>query len=236
MESILVLGLFMGMRHAMDTDHLAAVATLSTRTRSLRSALFQGAAWGLGHTLTLFVIGAFCLLMGAALPEAWALGLELVVGLMLVFLGAQVLVRMRRRRVHVHVHRHGDGTTHLHAHRHVPEEAHDSARHEHTHPAALPLRALAVGIVHGLAGSAALLVLTLSRVGSFWRGLAYIALFGVGSLVGMAVISSVIAVPLQASARRLGRLYDGVEALVALGTIAIGAHVVYGIGRAALGV
>jgi hypothetical protein len=73
-------------------------------------------------------------------------------------------------------------------------------------------------------------------VGSFCRGLAYIALFGVGSLVGMAVISSVIAVPLQASARRLGRLYDGVEALVALGTIAIGAHVVYGIGRAALGV
>ena len=111
MESILVLGFLMGMRHALDADHLAAVATLSTRTRSLRAALFQGAAWGLGHTLTLLVIGAFCLLMGGALPEAWGLGLELVVGLMLVFLGAQVLVRMRRRRVHVHVHGHGDGTT-----------------------------------------------------------------------------------------------------------------------------
>jgi ABC-type nickel/cobalt efflux system permease component RcnA len=142
---------------------------------------------------------------------------------------------MRKRRVHVHVHGHGDGTTHLHAHRHEPEELHDSARHQHAHPAALPLRALAVGIVHGLAGSAALLLLTLSRVGSFWLGLAYIGLFGVGSLVGMAVVSSVIAVPLQASARRLGRLYDGVEALVALATIAIGVHVVYGIGRIAIG-
>jgi sulfite exporter TauE/SafE len=235
MESIVLLGLLMGMRHALDADHLAAVATLSTRSRSLRAALSQGAAWGVGHTLTLFVIGTFCLLMGAALPEAWAQGLELVVGLMLVFLGGQVLVRMRRRRVHVHVHRHGDGTTHLHAHRHMPEEAHDPARHEHVHPARLPLRAVAVGIVHGLAGSAALLLLTLSSVGSLWMGLAYIGLFGVGSLLGMAAISSVIAVPLQASARRLGRLYDGVEALVALGTIAIGVHVIYGIGRTALG-
>ena len=117
----------------------------------------------------------------------------------------------------------------------MPDEAHDSARHEHAHPARLPLRALAVGIVHGLAGSAALLLLTLSRVRSLWMGLAYIGLFGVGSLLGMATISSVIAVPLQASARRLGRLYDGVEALVALGTIAIGVHVVYGVGRSAFG-
>jgi sulfite exporter TauE/SafE len=235
MESILLLGLLMGMRHALDADHLAAVVTLSTRTRSLRAALFQGAAWGLGHTLTLFGIGTFCLLVGGALPEAWVQGLELVVGLMLVFLGAQVFVQMRQRRVHVHVHQHGDGTTHLHAHRHVPEEDHDPARHEHAHPARLPLRALAVGIVHGLAGSAALLLLTLSRVGSFWLGLAYIGLFGLGSLLGMAAISSAIAVPLQASARRLGRLYDGVEVVVALVTIAIGVHVVYGIGRTALG-
>jgi ABC-type nickel/cobalt efflux system permease component RcnA len=176
------------------------------------------------------------LILGATLPESLARGLELVVGLMLVFLGAQVLVRMRRRRIHLHVHQHGDGTAHLHVHRHERDESHDPARHEHPHPARWPLRALVVGVVHGLAGSAALLLLTLSRVGSLGLGLAYIALFGVGSLLGMAALSSVIAVPLQASARRLGRFYDGVEAIVALGTIAIGAHVVYEISRNALGV
>jgi hypothetical protein len=234
MTSVLLLGLLMGLRHALDADHLAAVASLSTRTRGLRAALLQGAAWGLGHTLTLLGVGIVCLLLGAAVPAPWAQGLELVVGMMLVLLGTQVLVRMRRRRVHVHVHQHGDGTAHLHAHRHRPEEAHDPGRHEHSHPVAFPLRPLAVGIVHGLAGSAALVLLTLSTVGSFGLGLAYIALFGMGSMVGMAVLSSVIAVPLQASARRLGRFYDGVEAAVGLGTIAIGARVVFEIGRSVL--
>ena len=234
MKAILILGLLMGMRHALDADHLAAVASLSTRTRGLRAAIFQGTAWGLGHTLTLLVVGILCLLLGAAVPSAWAESLELVVGLMLVVLGAQVLLRMYRRRVHVHVHQHGDGTAHLHAHRHAAEEVHDPSRHEHPHARALPLRALAVGVVHGLAGSAALLLLALSSVSSFWLGLAYILLFGVGSILGMAVLSAVIAVPLQASARRLGRLYDGVEALVGLATITIGAHLVYEIGRRAL--
>ena len=102
---------------------------------------------------------------------------ELVVGLMLVFLGGQVLVRMRRRRIHLHVHQHGDGTAHLHVHRHERDESHDPNQHEHPHPARWPLRALVVGVVHGLAGSAALLLLTLSRVGSLGLGLAYIALF-----------------------------------------------------------
>lgn len=234
MKSILVLGLLMGMRHALDADHLAAVASLSTRARNLRAVLLQGAAWGLGHTATLLVVGVSCLLLGAAVPQAWAQGLELGVGVLLLVLGAQVLLRIRRRRVHVHVHRHGDGITHLHAHRHAPEEAHDAVRHEHGHPAALPWKALGVGMLHGLAGSAAVLLLTVSSVGSFGLGLAYIALFGIGSLVGMAALSSVIAVPLLASVRRLGRVYDGVEALVGLATIAVGAQVVYAVGRAVL--
>lgn len=227
MKSILVLGVLMGMRHALEADHLAAVATLATRTRSVRAALLQGAAWGLGHTLTLFVVGGACLLLGATVPEPLARRLELVVGLMLVLLGSQVLWRMWRRRIHVHVHQHGDGVAHVHAHRHASAEVHDERQHEHAHSRALPLRAVVVGIVHGLAGSAALLLLTVLSVGSFWTGLAYIALFGVGSLIGMAVLGTVIAVPLHASARRFGRLHQGLEALVGLITIGIGARLIY---------
>jgi ABC-type nickel/cobalt efflux system permease component RcnA len=231
LRSILFLGVLMGMRHALEADHLAAVASLATRTGSLRAALLQGAAWGLGHTLTLLLFGGVCLLLGAAVPESWARGLESVVGVMLIFLGGQVLWRIRRRRIHLHVHRHGDGETHVHAHGHQADEAHDASRHEHSHAEGFPVRALAVGIVHGLAGSAALLLLTVLAVGSFWQGLTYIALFGAGSMVGMAVLGSVIAVPLQASARLLGRFHVGLEAVVGLATIVIGARMLYDLGR-----
>jgi cytochrome c biogenesis protein CcdA len=224
----------MGMRHALDADHLAAVASLGTRSRGLRDAVFQGAAWGLGHTLTLLGVGAGCLLVGAMVPAAWALGLEILVGVMLMGLGGQVLWRIRRRRIHVHVHQHRDGTTHLHAHRHQEEGAHDPARHEHGHPVRVPWKALAVGTVHGLAGSAALLLATLSTAGSMATGLAYIGLFGLGSILGMAALSVVIALPLQASARRLGRVYDGLEGVVGVSSIAIGAQLVYGIVRTAV--
>jgi ABC-type nickel/cobalt efflux system permease component RcnA len=230
-KSVLVLGVLMGMRHALEADHLAAMATLASRTRSVPAAMLQGAAWGLGHTLTLFLVGGACLLLGASVPAPWARRLELTVGVMLVLLGGQVLWNMWRRRIHVHVHQHGDGVSHLHAHRHAAEEAHDPGRHAHAHARDLPLRAVAVGVVHGLAGSAALLLLTAFNVGSFWLGLAYIALFGLGSLLGMAVLGAAIAVPLYASASRLGRLHQGLEALVGLITIGIGVRLLYEIGR-----
>lgn len=231
MKSILFLGVLMGMRHALEADHLAAVASLATRTRSLRAALLQATAWGLGHTLTLFLFGGACLLLGAAVPASWARSLESVVGVMLILLGGQVLWRIRSRRVHLHVHSHGDGLTHLHAHRHAADEIHDRSHHEHPHGAGLPLRALFVGMVHGLAGSAALVLLTVLSVGSPWQGLAYIALFGLGSILGMAVLGSVIAVPLHASARRLGRFHVGLEAVVGLTTIVIGARMLYELSR-----
>ena len=138
MLPVFLFGFLMGVRHAFEADHLAAVASLATRSRGVRGGLLQGAAWGLGHTLTLLLVGGACLLLGRALPEGWASGLEALAGLMLLALGADVLRRSRRQRVHVHVHRHGDGTRHWHAHRHEPQAAHDPARHEHAHPRHLP--------------------------------------------------------------------------------------------------
>jgi ABC-type nickel/cobalt efflux system permease component RcnA len=227
MISIFALGFAMGVRHAFEADHLAAMATLAARSPGARAGLLQGAAWGLGHTLTLLLIGGTCLLLGAAVPARWAGRLELLVGFMLLALGVDTLRRMRRARLHAHVHEHGDGNTHWHVHRH--QAAHDHpAAHEHPHPRpAFPGRALAVGMVHGLAGSAALFLLTLQTVGSFWPGLAYIALFGLGSILGMASLSAVVAVPLRAAAQRVARAQGTIEAVVGVATIAIGIRVIW---------
>ena len=225
--SLLLLGLLLGMRHALEADHVAAVASLATRSRSVRATVVQGMAWGLGHTLTLLAAGGICLLLRATIPERVAGVLEGAVGVMLLFLGADVLRRLRRRGIHVHVHRHAGGPLHLHAHSHAPEEAHhDAQHHQHEHAHGLPRRALLVGLVHGLAGSAALLLLALATMSSAWLGLAYIAVFVAGSILGMAALSAVIALPLHGPAR-LGGWITGLEAVIGVATIGIGAWVLY---------
>jgi hypothetical protein len=226
MISLLLLGLVLGMRHALEADHLAAVASLATRSKGMRGTVLQGAVWGLGHTLTLLAVGGACLLVRAAISERVAAALEGAVGVMLLLLGADVLRRMRQRRVHLHVHRHADGTVHLHAHRHAAEEAHDRDHHQHAHEG-FPLRALLVGMVHGLAGSAALLLLTLTTLSSAWLGVAYITVFGIGSIAGMAVLAAVISLPLQGTARHLTGWYNGLEAVIGAGTLLVGAWVLY---------
>jgi len=226
MISLLLLGLVLGMRHALEADHLAAVASLATRSKGTRRTVLQGAVWGLGHTLTLLAVGGACLLLRAAISERVAAALEGAVGVMLLLLGADVLRRMRRRRVHLHVHRHADGTVNLHAHGHAPEEAHDPDHHQHAHEG-FPLRALLVGMVHGLAGSAALLLLTLTTLSSAWLGVAYIAVFGIGSIAGMAVLAAVISVPLRGSMRSLAGWANGLEAAIGVGTLLVGAWVLY---------
>jgi hypothetical protein len=230
MISMLLLGLLLGMRHALEADHVAAVASLATRSKGVRSTVVQGMVWGLGHTITLLVVGGACLLLRAAIPPRLAAGLEGAVGVMLLLLGADVLLRLRRDRVHLHVHQHADGTVHFHAHGHAPGEAHDATHHEHSHRhEGFPLRALLVGLMHGLAGSAALLLVTLTTLKSAWLGVAYIAIFGIGSIFGMGVLAAVISLPLQGTAhtRNLTAWYYGLEAVIGAGTLLIGGWVIY---------
>ena len=222
--TILLLGLLLGMRHALDADHLAAVATLATRSRSVGQTMLQGVAWGAGHTLTLLLFGGTVLVLGLVLPERAALALELAVGIMLIALGAEVLYRLWRGRVHFHAHRHADGAAHFHAHAHPGELQHDPDRHQHSH--GFPLRALLVGMVHGMAGSAALILLSLEALRTPAWGLAYIALFGIGSIAGMAALSVVIAIPMRLTSRHLDRAHGRLSALVGLGTVLLGCYVV----------
>jgi ABC-type nickel/cobalt efflux system permease component RcnA len=229
MISMLLLGLLLGMRHALEADHVAAVASLATRSKGVRGTVVQGMVWGLGHTITLLVVGGACLLLRAAISPRLAAALEGLVGVMLLLLGADVLLRMRRDRLHFHVHRHGDGTVHFHAHGHAPGEAHDPGHHDHAHAhgEGFPLRALLVGLMHGLAGSAALLLVTLTTLRSAWLGVAYIAIFGIGSILGMGALAAVISLPLRGTARTLTGWYYGLEAVIGLGTLLIGGWVLY---------
>jgi sulfite exporter TauE/SafE len=229
MKSILLLGLLMGMRHALEADHLAAVASLSTQGGGLRAGIIRGSAWGLGHTFTLLVLGGICLALGAAIPARLANVLEAAVGVMLIALGLDVFRRMRRGKIHIHVHRHGDEIVHVHAHRHADHEPHPPVHH-HSHPTWLPMRPFLVGTVHGMAGSAALLLLTVQTVASPWIGIGYIGLFGLGSVVGMAALSAVITWPMQTSARVFDRTAASLDVVVGVVTLAVGMWVLWGSG------
>lgn len=229
MISVLVLGFLIGMRHATDADHVAAVASLATRSRSLPESVRLGMAWGLGHTVTLFVVGSAVLILDTMLPETTAQILELAVGVMLVLLGLDVIRRIVQERIHVHAHRHDD-RRHVHAHAHERARPHDAAAHAHRHPRVVPVRALLVGLVHGMAGSAALVLLALGTIQSVWLGMVYILLFGLGSIAGMAILSLAIALPLRFTAQRLGRLYGALTAAIGLFTVGIGAEIVWELG------
>lgn len=226
MLSLLFLGFLIGMRHALEADHVAAVASLSTASRSMRQTVKQGAAWGLGHTITLFLFGSIVIFMNTVMPERLAFWLEFTVGLMLIGLGIDVIRRMLRDRVHFHTHRHADQGEHFHAHSHAGESNHTKSAHSHTHEPRFPLRALLVGLMHGMAGSAALILLTLETIDSAWLGLLYMALFGIGSMAGMAALSFVIAIPLRASAQRLTWFHNGLQVTIGLFTIGLGLSVV----------
>lgn len=222
MLSVLILGLLLGLQHATEADHLAAVASLTTRGTSLRDAARQGAAWGVGHGLTLLLFGGAVLLIdGIAGPQV-SLLLEAAVGLMLVLLGMDVLLRLWRARVHFHSHAHG-AQTHFHAHSHDPGQTHALDPHRHTHNRKPPLRALLVGMVHGMAGSAALILFALGDAHSVWEGLAYLFVFGIGSVIGMTVLALIISLPLRWSARSLTWAHGGITAGLGIFTVALGA-------------
>jgi high-affinity nickel permease len=221
MFGILGLGFLLGMQHALEADHIAAVSSIAARRSHVGDIVKHGLTWGLGHTLTLFAFAGAAILLGRAIPEGIARPIETAVGVMLVGLGAHVLWRLWRDRVHFHKHGHGDGTIHFHAHSHAGEIK-PHARTAHVHEHGFRWRTLLVGLMHGMAGSAALLVLAVSQASSPAAGLGYVALFGIGSMIGMGVLSTVIAVPLVVSARWLTWANRGLQGAVGLVTVAIG--------------
>jgi len=221
MFGILGLGFLLGMQHALEADHIAAVSSIAARRSRVSDIVKHGLTWGLGHTLTLFVFAGIAILLGRAIPDSVAKPLEGAVGIMLIGLGAHVLWRLWRDRVHFHRHGHPDGTVHFHAHSHAGERLpHLRAAHVHAH--GFRWRTLLVGLMHGMAGSAALLVLAATQATSPAAGLGYVALFGIGSMIGMGALSTIIAVPLAVSARFLTAANHVLQGAVGTVTIAVG--------------
>ena len=221
---ILGLGFLVGMQHALEPDHIAAVSSIAARGTRMADIVKHGLTWGLGHSLTLFSFAGAAIVLGWAIPDILAQPLEAAVGVMLVGLGAHVLWRLWRDRVPFH--RYRDGVQLIHQHANASDRI-GNAEDEREH--GFRWRSLAVGLMHGMAGSAALLVLAVSRVADPVQGVAYVALFGLGSMIGMGALSSIIAVPLVASARLLTSLNHGFQVAVGLVTVGIGATTIYAI-------
>ena len=221
MFGILGLGFLLGMQHALEADHIAAVSSIAARRTHVADIVKHGLTWGLGHTLTLFVFAGVAILLGRAIPDTFAKPIEAAVGIMLIGLGAHVLWRLWRDRVHFHRHGHTDGTMHFHAHSHAGDTL-PHVRNVHKHEHGFRWRTLLVGLMHGMAGSAALLVLAVTQASSPAAGLGYVALFGIGSMIGMGVLSAVIAVPLAVSAHFLTFANRALQGVVGIVTIAIG--------------
>jgi high-affinity nickel-transport protein len=257
--SLMAVGFFFGMRHATDADHVVAIATIVTRERSLRGAARIGLLWGLGHSVTVAVVGAAIILFGVVIPPRVGLAMEFGVGLMLVVLGVFTLraVALQAREAlslyllhghhghpsaptngHTHLHVHGD---YVHAHTHG--HAHDTHGHpEHATPqgwldkrfgrleAYRALRPVIVGIVHGLAGSAAVALLVLASIRDPLWGLAYLFVFGLGTMVGMMLITVLIAAPFALGASRVPAISAGVRAVAGVLSLAFGLFLMYQIG------
>jgi high-affinity nickel permease len=224
---ILLAGFLLGLRHALDADHLAAIASLVTRSQSAGESIRTGIAWGIGHTLTLFIVCGVIMAFGIGIPDRIAGALEFVVGIMLVGLGADVLRRLIKERMHVHGHKHAQENFHIHFHSHKGATEHTDTAHNHDHVSVLPKRALAIGLMHGLAGSAALLLIAVADQGSTFMALVYVALFGIGSMFGMGLLSFVIALPMMSAARAGNLSFKGLNALIGTGTAVLGLFLIY---------
>lgn len=225
--SILSLGFVLGLKHAVEADHLAAVSTIASERRSVLSSSLVGALWGLGHTISLMIAGTAVIVLHFQITERTSQALEFCVGLMLVGLGVNALHKLAKGgHLHVHVHEHGG---HLHAHPHIHEKARQDEPHTH-HGLRFGARPLLIGMVHGLAGSAALMLLVLAAISSSLVGLLYIVVFGVGSIGGMMVMSTLFALPAQFTANRFTRANFALRGLAGLFSLSFGLFMVYQIG------
>jgi sulfite exporter TauE/SafE len=219
--TVLGLGFILGLRHALDSDHLAAVSTVLAERPSWRASGLVGLSWGVGHTAVLLFVGTIVLVLRIPIPEPLSVAAEAFVGLMLVVLGGLLGMRLIRERWHLHHHDHG-GTSHVHFHSHRHSQA-----HSHTHWWRESLRPLCIGMAHGLAGSAALLLLVVTSADSVMDGLLYIAVFGCGSILGMMLIGVTLSLPVMWSLRVGRPLFLAVQGLASVGSIALGCSIIY---------
>lgn len=223
--AILTIGLLFGLKHATEVDHVVAISTIVSRHRNVFRSAIVGALWGMGHTVSLLVIAAIVLSLRIAIPERVSGWLEFGVALMIIGLGVSALWRSLRasREVHLHQHKH-DGLAHTHVHFHEKENQHaPHAPATHSHAIArVGWKPVLIGMMHGLAGSGALTLLVLTQIGSSWLGFFYVLTFGLGSILGMLLMSGLIGLPFALASRKLTYLHQRLQILAAVFSICFG--------------
>ena len=227
----LVLGILLGSKHSLDPDHVVAVSTIVSEYKNPLRSFWVGISWGLGHTTTLLIIGIVIIALRLTIPERMALLFEFSVGVMLVCLGIQVIYSFRKKKVHQHVHGHEE-EAHHHFHSHLKSPEH-VPEHHNTHGIGKPFlrrKSYVIGLVHGVAGSAALTLLVLASIESPIAGLAYILLFGLGSVLSMGIMTVIIGLPFVISAGRLPNLNRTIQFAVGSLSILFGGFLMYQIG------
>jgi ABC-type nickel/cobalt efflux system permease component RcnA len=223
--AVLGIGLVFGLKHATEVDHVVAVSTIVSQHKNVWRSAIVGAMWGAGHTAALLIVGTIVLGLRVAIPESVSGWLEFAVALMIIALGISALWRALRRSSEVHVHEHShDGVPHKHVHFHEKETRHKpAARGIHSHAIArVGLKPVLIGTMHGLAGSGALTLLVLTQIGSLWIGLLYLLLFGIGSIIGMLVMSGLIGLPFALTSRNLTNVHYKLQMIAAVISIAFG--------------
>ncbi len=231
--AVLGLGLAFGLKHATEVDHIVAVSTIVSEHRSLLRSALVGALWGLGHTASLIAVGIIVLALRVTIPPWVASWLEFAVALMIIGLGVSALARALRKRRDLHMHRHShDGLSHVHIHFHEQATEHEAPVKEpvggHSHAVSLVgVKPLFVGAMHGLAGSAALTLLVLTQIQSVTLGVLYLLIFGVGSIIGMLLMSGLIGLPFVLTSRRLSGIHYGLQTFAGVLSIAFGLWYAY---------
>lgn len=196
-----MVGFVLGMKHAVEPDHFIAVSTIASRSKKLWRSSLAGVFWGIGHSATLLVTGIVLILLKAEIPEKWALTLEFAVGIMLVYLGIMAMRSLQGE--------------HLQA---------DSGNEQRSY-----LKCAGIGLVHGLAGSGALVLLTMSSLSGVGAAFMYIVLFGAGTVLGMLIVTTIIGIPFAASASKL-RLHAGLGRLAGAVSLVFGLYYMYNLG------
>jgi ABC-type nickel/cobalt efflux system permease component RcnA len=205
--SILLLGFLLGIKHAIEPDHIIAVSTIASESKNLKRSVYAGVFWGIGHTATLFIVGMFLIVAKNTITDTVALTLEFIVGIMLVSLGLNSLLVFMKHRHH-HQHTHGSST---------------HAGKSRTH-----FKSFFIGLIHGLAGSAAMVLLTMSTVSTTWQGALYILIFGCGTVIGMLSFSTVIGIPfVLTSGKQLNKYLNNLAGIV---SILFGIYYMYNLG------
>jgi len=231
---VLGLGLLYGLKHATEVDHIVAVSTIVSEHSKLSRAAIVGGLWGVGHTASLVLVGTGVLALRIAIPSRVAGWLEFGVALMIIGLGVAAFRRALRNRADFHVHRHAHGDLrHDHLHFHEHDRRHTALPESHSHTVArVGVKPAVVGAVHGLAGSGALTLLVLTQIHSSLLGLLYLSVFGMGSIIGMLLMSGLMGLPFVLSSRRVTGIHYSLQLAAGVLSVAFGIWYAYETGIA----